>query len=128
MLTNENSAKSRFVRKANFYLHVEYYVTWRSYLNNIIILLFLLWYTTIQYRKRKLRWIFFVYMFFRINYSWRLLRFITFYIQVKIGLYVMLPTLESFNRPFMRLWFCTAFIQIEFGLSMRSFHWNYTKF
>ena len=38
------------------------------------------------------------------------------------GLCVMLPTLESFNRPFMRLWFYDMFIQIEFGMSVRSLH------
>ena len=69
-----------------------------------------------QYRKGGLRWIFFVYMFFKTNYIWILLRYVTFHVQVEIGLYVTSPTLESFNRPFMRLWFYGAFIQIEFGL------------
>ena len=48
-----------------------------------------------------------------------------FHVQVEIGLYAMSPTLESFNRPFMRLWFYATFIQIEFGSSLQSFHWNY---
>ena len=94
--------------------------------NMLIILLLTFWYTTIQYRKGKLRWIFFVYMFFKTNYIWILLWCVTFRMQVEIGLYVMSPTLESFNRPFMRLWFYAAFIQIEFGSSVWSFHWNYT--
>ena len=59
-------------------------------------------------------------MFFKTNYIWILLRYITFHIKVEIGLYVMSPTLESFNRPFMRLWFYIVFIQIEFGSSVRS--------
>ena len=50
-----------------------------------------------------------------------LLRYITFHIQVEICLYVMLPTLESFNKTFIRLWFYAAFIQIEFDLGVRSF-------
>ena len=86
------------------------------------------WYSTIQYRKGKLRWIFFVCMFFKTNYIGILLRYVMFHVQVQIGLYVMPPTLESFNRPFMRLWFYNAFIKIEFGSSVRSYHWNYTKF
>ena len=38
-----------------------------------------------------------------------------FHVQVEIRRYVTSPTLESLNRPFMRLWFYAAFIQIEFG-------------
>ena len=87
----------------------------------LIILLLMFWYATIQYRKGKLRWIFFVYMFFKTNYIWILLRYVTFHVQVEIGLYVMSLTLKSFNRPFMRLWNCAAFIQIEFGSSVRSY-------
>ena len=34
--------------------------------------------------------------------------------------------LERFTRPYMRLWFYAAFIRIEFGSSVRSFHLNYT--
>ena len=34
--------------------------------------------------------------------------------------------LESFNIPLMRLWFYAAFIQIDFGSSVQSSHWNYT--
>ena len=89
--------------------------------NMLIILLLTFWYATIQYRKGELRWIFFVYMFFKTNYIWILLRYVTFHVWVEIGLYVMSPTLESFNRPFMRLWFYAAFIQIEFGSSVRSY-------
>ena len=89
--------------------------------NMLIILLLTFWYATIQYRKGELRWIFFVYMFFKTNYIWILLRYVTFHVQVEIGFYVMSPTLESFNRPFMRLWFYTAFIQIEFGSSLRRY-------
>ena len=48
-----------------------------------------------------------------------------FHVQVEIGLYVLSPTLENFNRPFMRLWFYAVFIQIEFELIVWSFHWNY---
>ena len=92
----------------------------------LIILLLTFWYATIQYRKGKLKWIFLVYMFFKTDYIWLLLRYVTFHVQTKIGLHVMSPTLESFNRPFMRLWFYTAFIQIEFGSSVWSFHSNYT--
>ena len=44
-----------------------------------------------------------------------------FHVQVEIGLYIMSPTLESFSRPFMRLWFYAAFIQIEFESSVRSY-------
>ena len=40
---------------------------------------------------------------------------------MEIGLCVMSPTIESLNRPFVRLWFYAAFIQIEFGLSVRSY-------
>ena len=92
----------------------------------LVILLLTFWYATIQSRKGDLRWIFFEYMFFKTNYIWILLRYVTFHIQKEIGLYVMSPTLESFNKPFIRLWFYAAFTQIEFGLSLRSFHWNYT--
>ena len=60
-------------------------------------------------------------MFFKTNYIWTLLRYVTFHVQVEIGLYVMSLTLKSFNRPFMRLWNCAAFIQIEFGSSVRSY-------
>ena len=70
-----------------------------------IILLLMFWYTKIKYRKCKPGWIFFVYMFFKTNYIWILLRYVMFHIQVEIGLYIMSPTLESFNRPFMRLRF-----------------------
>ena len=87
----------------------------------LIIFLLTFWFATIQYRKGKLRWIFFVYMFFKTNYIWILLRYVTFHVQVEIGLYVMSLTLKSFNRPFMRLWHCAAFIQIEFGWSVRSY-------
>ena len=73
--------------------------------NMLIILLLTFWFAMIQYRKGQLRWIFFAYMFFKTNYSWILLWYVLFHIQVEIGLYVMSPTLESFNRPFMRLWF-----------------------
>ena len=66
----------------------------------LIIFSLTFWYATIQYRKGKLRWIFFVYMFFKTNYIWILLQYVTFHIQVKIGLYIMSPTLKSFNRPF----------------------------
>ena len=96
--------------------------------NMLIILLLTFWYATIQYRKDKLRWIFFVYVFVKTKYFWILLQYVTFQVQVEISIYVMLPTLESFNRPFMRLWFYAMFIQIEFGSSMQSFHWNYTKY
>ena len=89
--------------------------------NMLIILLLTFWFAMIQYRKGQLRWIFFAYMFFKTNYSWILLWYVLFHIQVEIGLYVMSPTLESFNRPFMRLWFYAAFIQIEFGSSVRSY-------
>ena len=92
----------------------------------LIILLLTFWYATIKYRKSELRLIFFVYMFFKTNYIWILLGCVTFHVQVEIGLYVMSPNLESINRPFMRLWFYAAFIQIEFRSSVRSFHWNYT--
>ena len=94
--------------------------------NMLIILLLTFWYAMIQYRKGELKWIFFVYMFFKTNYIWILLRYVTFHILVEIGICIMSPTLESFNRPFMRLWFYAAFIQIEFGSSVWSFHWNYT--
>ena len=55
-----------------------------------------------------------------------MLQHITFHVQVEIDLCVMSPTLVSFNRPFMRLEFHAAFIQIEFRSSRRSFHRNYT--
>ena len=58
-----------------------------------------------QYKKGKLKWIFFVYIFFKSNYIWILLWYVTIQIQVEIGLYVMSPTLESTNKSFMRLWF-----------------------
>ena len=77
--------------------------------NMLIILLLTFWYAMIQYRKGELRWIFFVYMFFKTNYIWIWLRYVTFHVQVETGLYVMSPALESFNRFFMRLWFYTAF-------------------
>ena len=93
----------------------------------LIILLLTFWYATIQSRKGDLRWIFFEYMFFKTNYIWILLRYVTFHIQVEIGLYVISPTLESFNTTFMRLWFYATLIQIEFGSNVRRFHWNYTK-
>ena len=51
-----------------------------------------------------------MYMFFETNYIWILLQHIMFHVQVEIGLYVMLPTLESLNRLFMRLWFYATFI------------------
>ena len=73
-----------------------------------------LWYNT----KDDLRWIFFVYMFFKTNFIWILLRYIKFHIQVEIGLYVMPSTSDSFNRPSMRLQFSPTFIQIEFGSSV----------
>ena len=38
-----------------------------------------------------------------------------------VGLCLMSPSLEIFNRTYMRLWLYTAFIQIEFGSSMRSY-------
>ena len=60
-------------------------------------------------------------MFFKTNYIWILPWCVTFHVQVEIGLYVMSPALESFNRPSMRLWFYAAFIQIEFGSSVRSY-------
>ena len=75
----------------------------------------------IQYRKYELRWIVFVYMFFKTNYIWILLWCVTFHVQVEIGLYAISPALESINRPFMRLWFYAAFIQIEFGSRVRSY-------
>ena len=86
----------------------------------LIILLLTFWYATTQYRKGELR-CFFVYMFFKTNYILILLRHATFRLHLEIGLYPMPPTLERFNRPFMRLWFYAAFIQIEFGSSMRSY-------
>ena len=104
------------VLKANFHLYVEYYLT----------LILLKLHATIQNRKGKLMWIVFVYMFFKTNYIWILLQYVIFHIQVEIGLYIMSPTLKSFNRPIMKLWFYAAFIQIEVGLSVQSFHWNYT--
>ena len=85
----------------------------------LIILLLTFLYTTIQYRKGELRWILFV--FFKTNYIWILLRYVKYHVQVEIGLCVMSPTIESLNRPFVRLWFYAAFIQIEFGLSVRSY-------
>ena len=88
--------------------------------NILIILLLMFWYATIQYRKGELRWTFFVYMFFKTNHI-RILLQCTFHMQVEIGLYVMSPTLESLNRPFMRLWFYVAFIQIELESSMASY-------
>ena len=94
--------------------------------NMLIILLLTFWYATIQSRKGDLRRIFFVYMLFKTNYIWILLRYVTFHIQLEIGLYVVSPTLQSLSRPFMRLWFYSAFIQIQFGSSVRSFYWNYT--
>ena len=60
----------------------------------LIILWRTFWYATIQYRKGKLRWILFVYMFFKTNYIGILLQYVTFQVQVEI---VMSPTLESFN-------------------------------
>ena len=42
----------------------------------LIILLLTFWYATIQYRKGELKWIFFVYMFFKTNYIWILLRYV----------------------------------------------------
>ena len=92
-----------------------------------IVLLLTFWYAMIQYRKGELRWIFFVYMFFKTNYIWILLWYVTFHVQLEIGLYIMSTTLESFNRTFMRLWFYAPFIKIECGSSMGSFQWNYTK-
>ena len=65
-----------------------------------------------------------VYMFFKTNYIWILLWYVTFHVQVEIDLYVMPPTLESFNRPLLRLWFYAALIQIEFGSSM----WRYLSY
>ena len=87
----------------------------------LIIVLLTFWYSMIQYRKCELRWIFFVYMFFKTNYIWILLWCVTFHVQVEIGLYVMSPALESISRPSMRLWFYAAFIQIEFGSRVRSY-------
>ena len=84
--------------------------------NMLVILLLTFWYATIKYRKGKLRWIFFVYVFFKTNYIWILLQYVTFHVQKEIGLYVMSSTLKSFNRPFIRLWFYDAFIQIEFTI------------
>ena len=69
----------------------------------------------IQYRKVELRWIFVVYMFFKTNCIWILLRYVTFHVQMEIGLYLTSPTLESLNRPFIRLWFYAVFIHIEFA-------------
>ena len=89
--------------------------------NVLIILLLTFWYALIQYRKGERRWIFFVYMFFKTSDIWILLQFITFHIQLEIGLFVMSPTLESFNRTFMRFWFYATFIQIEFGSSVQSY-------
>ena len=123
MYLSANSNSGLF--KADLHLYVEYYVNeviktiWL--VNMLIILLLTLWYATIQYRKGELRWIFFVYTFFKTNYIWILLWCVTFRMQVEIDLYVMSPTLESFNRPFMRLWFYAAFIQIEFESSVRSY-------
>ena len=115
----------RALLKADFHLYVEYYINEVIHtirlVNVLIILLLTFWYTTIQYRKGDLRWIFFMSMFFKTNYIRMLLRYVTFHIQVEIGLYVMSPTIESFNRPFMRLWFCAAFTQIEFRSSVRSY-------
>ena len=92
----------------------------------LIILLLTFGYATRQYRNGKLKWFFFVYMFFKTDYIWVLLQYVTFHVQVKIGLHVMSPTLESFNRPFMRLSFYATFIQIEFGSSVWGFHSNCT--
>ena len=57
--------------------------------------------------------------FFKTNYIWIILQYVTFHIQVEIGLFVMSLTLESFNRTFLRLWFYAAFILIEFGWSVQ---------
>ena len=62
-----------------------------------------------------------MYRFFKTNYIWILLQYVTFYIQVEIGLYVMSPILDSFNRLFMRLLFYIAYIQKEFVSSVRSY-------
>ena len=89
--------------------------------NMLIILLLTFWYAMIQYRKGELKWIFFVYMFFKTNYIWILLRYVTFHILVEIGICIMSPTLESFNRPFMRLWFYAALIEhAEFSLKLHN--------
>ena len=110
--------------KADFHLYVEYCITiWL--VNMLIILLLTFWYATIQCRKGEL--IFFVYMFFETNYILILLWCVTFHVQVQISLYNMSLALESFNRPFMRLWFCTAFIQIEFGSSVSSISFTWKK-
>ena len=62
-----------------------------------------------------------MYIFFKTNYIWISLRYVTFQVQVEIGLYIMSPTLEGINRPFMRSWIYTMVIQIEFGSSMQSY-------
>ena len=110
--------------KADFHLYVEYCITiWL--VNMLIILLLTFWYATIQCRKGEL--IFFAYMFFETNYILILLWCVTFHVQVQISLYNMSLALESFNRPFMRLWFYTAFIQIEFGSSVSSISFTWKK-
>ena len=72
----------RALLKADFHLYAEYYkrnevnqTIWS--VNMLIILLLTFWYVTIQYRKGELRWIFFVYMFFKTNYIWILLWYAT---------------------------------------------------
>ena len=111
--------------KADFQLYVEYCITIWLVNNMLIILLLTFWHAMIQCRKGKL--IFFVYMFFETNYILILLWCVTFQVQVQISLYNMSLALESFNRPFMRLWFYTAFIQIEFGSSVSSISFTWKK-
>ena len=111
--------------KADFQLYVEYCITIWLVNNMLIILLLTFWHAMIQCRKGEL--IFFVYMFFETNYILILLWCVTFQVQVQISLYNMSLALESFNRPFMRLWFYTAFIQIEFGSSVSSISFTWKK-
>ena len=44
--------------------------------NMLIILLLTFWYATIQYRKGELRWIFFVYIFFKTNLNIITIRYV----------------------------------------------------
>ena len=57
--------------------------------NMLILFLLTFWYVTMQYRKGELRWVFFVYMFFKTNYIWILLQCVTFHIQVEISIYIV---------------------------------------
>ena len=91
----------------------------------LIILLLTFWYpyNTIQKRRTKVN-------FYLCKCSLKpiIIEYCYDKLQTRSGNWLLrhVADLESFNRPYMRLWFYAAFIQIEFGSSVRSSYWNYT--